>query len=67
MTATDTQQNASQLLHIPYHSTATGEERNFLLYLPAGYEADQSRRWPVLFFLHGGGERAPRRFEDAVS
>ncbi|MFN8465919.1 MAG: prolyl oligopeptidase family serine peptidase [Caldilineaceae bacterium] len=57
MTATDTQQNASQLLHIPYHSTATGEERDFLLYLPAGYDADQSRRWPVLFFLHGGGER----------
>jgi predicted peptidase len=57
MTATDTTQNASQLLHIPYHSTATGEERDFLLYLPAGYDADQSRRWPVLFFLHGGGER----------
>ncbi len=62
MTATDVrqtleQQGAAQLLRIPYHSTATGEERDFLLYLPAGYGADQDRRWPVLFFLHGGGER----------
>lgn len=62
MTATDKrqtleQQGTAQLLRVPYHSTATGEERDFLLYLPAGYDADQDRRWPVLFFLHGGGER----------
>ena len=57
MTTTDGQQHAAQLLSIPYHSTATGVERDFLLYLPAGYDADQERRWPVLFFLHGGGER----------
>ena len=50
-------QGAAQLLRVPYQSTATGEERDFLLYLPAGYDAEQARRWPVLFFLHGGGER----------
>ena len=62
MTATDERQTlrrpgAAQLLRVPYQSTATGEERDFLLYLPAGYDADPDRRWPVLFFLHGGGER----------
>lgn len=29
----------------------------YLLYLPEGYAADRSRRWPVLFFFHGRGER----------
>ncbi len=57
MTANDERHSTAQLLRLPYHSTATGEERDFLLYLPAGYDADQDRRWPVLFFLHGGGER----------
>jgi len=45
-----------QLLRPSYRSEATGEERRYLLYLPAGYEeADEA--WPVIFFLHGGGER----------
>ena len=29
----------------------------YLLFLPGGYEADPARRWPVLLFLHGAGER----------
>ncbi len=29
----------------------------YLLYLPPEYEADLARRWPVVFFLHGSGER----------
>ena len=29
----------------------------YLLALPAGYEARGERRWPLLLFLHGSGER----------
>ena len=29
----------------------------YLLYLPGAYAADPSRRWPLLLFLHGSGER----------
>lgn len=29
----------------------------YLLYLPADYHADDSRRWPLILFLHGAGER----------
>jgi predicted peptidase len=29
----------------------------YLLYLPPGYEADATRRWPLVLFLHGIGER----------
>lgn len=29
----------------------------YLLYLPKGYDAKDSRRWPLVLFLHGAGER----------
>lgn len=30
---------------------------NYLLYFPPGYDDDASRRWPLILFLHGSGER----------
>ncbi len=36
---------------------AGGEERDYFLHFPAGYDSDRDRRWPVLLFLHGDGER----------
>jgi dienelactone hydrolase len=30
---------------------------NYLLYLPDGYQQDTSKKWPLLLFLHGSGER----------
>jgi len=47
----------AQLLRLPYPSQATGLERNFFVYLPSGYDADSSKLWPVMFFLHGNGQR----------
>jgi predicted peptidase len=44
------------LLRCPYPSRATGRARNFFLYLPRGY-AERAEPWPLLFFLHGNGER----------
>ena len=28
-----------------------------LVYLPPGYDADPTRRWPLILFLHGAGDR----------
>ncbi len=47
----------AQLVRIPYKSEATGQEREYLVYLPIGYDAASSKEWPVLMFLHGAGER----------
>jgi predicted peptidase len=30
---------------------------DYLLYLPAGYETNSGKQWPLIFFLHGAGER----------
>jgi predicted peptidase len=30
---------------------------DYLLFLPKGYDADAAKRWPLILFLHGSGER----------
>jgi predicted peptidase len=30
---------------------------DYLLFLPADYDANKSKRWPLILFLHGAGER----------
>jgi predicted peptidase len=47
----------AQLLRKRYDSKATGQPREYYLYLPVGYQSETARKWPVLMFLHGGGER----------
>lgn len=32
-------------------------ECNYLLYLPKDYDANSSRRWPLVMFLHGSGSK----------
>jgi predicted peptidase len=32
-------------------------EVKYLLFLPKGYDATSAKRWPLIFFLHGAGER----------
>ncbi len=32
-------------------------ELKYLLYLPPGYDPSGSKRWPLMLFLHGSGER----------
>lgn len=34
-----------------------GVKLDYLLYLPAGYDKDEAKRWPLIVFLHGSGER----------
>jgi enterochelin esterase-like enzyme len=44
-----------QLLDQVYHSTAMGEDRHFLIYLPPTYGLKRAatRHYPVLYLLHG--------------
>jgi predicted peptidase len=35
----------------------TTQKLDYLLFLPEGYGADTARRWPLILFLHGAGER----------
>ena len=36
---------------------AANHQLNYLEYLPEGYDTDTDRKWPLLVFLHGAGER----------
>lgn len=45
-----------QLLRLPYVSVADSAQREYFVYLPKGY-GDDARKWPVMLFLHGNGER----------
>jgi len=48
---------------VPSSTLATGQhaffseaaERNYLLFLPAGYGKDPQKQWPLILFLHGSG------------
>jgi len=46
-----------QLLRRSHASETTEAERDYFVYLPAGYDKDGSQQWPVMLFLHGDGER----------
>ena len=35
------------------HSNILGADRDYTVYLPAGYEAQSDRYYPVLYLLHG--------------
>lgn len=38
-----------------FESAALGVPKDVVVYLPAGYDADPARRWPVFYYLHGLG------------
>jgi enterochelin esterase family protein len=45
-----------QVREVWYHSRVTGSWRHALVYLPAGYDTERKRRYPVLYLQHGAGE-----------
>lgn len=45
-----------QVRECHYHSTVEQNVRRCFVYTPAGYDTDQSRRYPVLYLQHGMGE-----------
>ncbi|MCC5827300.1 prolyl oligopeptidase family serine peptidase [Alkalimonas sp.] len=46
-----------QLLRLDYQSSIDDTRRQYFVYLPAGYQQNSAKQWPVLLFLHGNGER----------
>lgn len=45
-----------QIRQLRYFSNTTQTWRRAFVYTPAGYDANTSDRYPVLYLLHGGGE-----------
>ncbi len=45
-----------QVREVWYHSGVTGTWRHALVYLPPEYDAEPTKRYPVLYLQHGGGE-----------
>src|SRR5205085_11702 len=39
-----------------YTAKVTGQTRHIQVYTPPGYDADPTKRYPVLYLQHGGGE-----------
>lgn len=54
-------QSRAQLLRRPYQPSEGGPEREYFVYLPAGFHTEPGRLWPVMLFLHGSGERGDGR------
>lgn len=46
-----------QRAHVFRRDITRTVQMRYLLYLPGGYAAEQSARWPLVLFLHGAGER----------
>ncbi len=42
----------------PYHSASIGDDRDFYVYTPAGYDPKRKDPYPVLYLLHGLGDDA---------
>lgn len=55
--ATAQSASAAQLLRQRYLSETTGKIREYYVFLPRGYASQPDKQWPLLLFLHGGGER----------
>lgn len=58
-----TSSTEAQLVRLPYSSQINGEQREYFVYLPQGYGEDPDKKWPVMLFLHGNGERGNGRDE----
>lgn len=53
----DPQQSQEQLLREAYQSSVDQSDREYFVYLPRGYHDKPDKKWPVMLFLHGNGER----------
>jgi enterochelin esterase-like enzyme len=44
--------------HYFYKSDAVGDERDFYVYTPPGYDSHAATKYPVLYLLHGYGQKS---------
>ena len=57
------QLSKDKLERVSFQSSLNGEEKDFFVYLPPGYQQQTEQEWPVLLFLHGDGERGNSKDE----
>lgn len=57
LAVTPSPQSEAQLLRLDYTSRIDQQARQYFVYLPKGYQPQDTKKWPVLLFLHGNGER----------
>jgi enterochelin esterase-like enzyme len=50
-----------------FHSALAGDDRDFWVYTPAGYDAGRKERYPVFFLLHGLGDEANSWMENGAA
>ena len=50
-----------------YHSVVAGDDRDFWVYTPAGYDAKRKEPYPVFFLLHGLGDEANSWIENGAA
>jgi len=48
----------SQVTTLPKEQLAALNSKQYLLYLPADYKADDDKKWPLIVFLHGSSPSA---------
>ncbi len=46
-----------KILDLSHTSEVLGEERNYRIFLPPAYFQETQKRYPVIYFFHGWGER----------
>ena len=51
--------------HLKFHKSLHFK-LDYLLFLPEGYAAKEAKRWPLIFFLHGAGERGTNLWKVAT-
>ena len=56
-----------ELHHHFYKSAAIGDERDFYVYTPPGYDAHAAIKYPVLYLLHGFGQYSSSWIEVAFA
>jgi enterochelin esterase-like enzyme len=54
-----------RVTHRTFTSRALGRDVGYCIYLPPGYETDTTRRYPVIYNLHGAGGNELHSFTDA--
>jgi S-formylglutathione hydrolase FrmB len=47
----------AKILDLEHHSKVLGEARHYRIFLPPNYDSDNGKRFPVIYFFHGWGER----------
>lgn len=47
----------AELKRDTFFSEAANSQREYFVYLPKGYNSNLDKKWPLLMFLHGNGER----------